>query len=70
MHSKLAFEDKLHGKKQHIRPMMIARIHLQHEVRIYAIFVLYIILLTQEKETKKEWEDKLLSGASNLDLET
>ena len=43
MHSKLAFEDKLHGKKQHIRPMMIARIHLQHEVHTPFLYsVLYV----------------------------
>ena len=31
-HSKIVFEDKLHGKTGDIRPMMIARVHLQHEV--------------------------------------
>lgn len=35
MNGKVLFDDKLHGKKRAIRPMMITRVHLQHEVRTY-----------------------------------
>ena len=35
MNGKMLFDDKLHGKKRAIRPMMITRVQLQHEVCTY-----------------------------------
>ena len=46
-HSKIVFEDKLHGKRGDIRPMMIARVHLQHEVM--AINIMDFFLATYRK---------------------
>ena len=35
MNGKMLFDDKLRGKKRAIRPMMITRVYLQHEVCTY-----------------------------------